>query len=104
MSDQKKIDELRMELEEKELRMKVENLTKEPEMRKMRETFSHDNHTVTFSTSVAMQKAFASKILGQLIQIAESDWVTPSAFLQINVAGDETCDETGLPDLRPNYL
>lgn len=102
--EKSQIENLREELEEKQLKIQMENLTKEPAMRKMRETVSHDNHTVTFSTSVAMQKAFASKILGQLIQITESDWVTQSAFLQINVAGDETRDETGLPDLRPNYL
>ena len=101
--EKSQIEKLREELETQKLRKELESLDKEPELRKMRETVSHGNHAVTFSTSVAMQKAFASKILGHPIQINESDWVTQSVFLQVNVSGDETRDETGLADLRHDH-
>ena len=98
-----KIDELRRELEEKELRHKLAGLDKEPEMVPVRKSTSKEDHTVSLNTSVAMQKALASKILGREIPIQTDDWTTMTALVSISVVGDTVSDETGLPDNHRLY-
>lgn len=97
------IEKLREEIEERELKKQLENLDKEPEMRKVRETVTKSDHHITFYTTVAMEKTIASKILGHPIPINENDWTMPAAVLTVEVKGDETRDETGIPDSGRPY-
>jgi hypothetical protein len=106
MADEPKrtVDKLREELEEKELKKQLENLDKEPELHKMRNTATKSDHHITFYTTVAMEKTIASKIMGHPIPINEGDWTLPAAVLTVEVKGDETRDETGrLPDIQSRY-